>query len=441
MIKKSRMTYCVWATFVVVIIICWFLKCFNLSWVESNTSYSKITINFLFPMQQETFKEHIQLVSKREGQTAFDCSVQWLNEQVVELKLKEQNPLKGQKVQLIIDKAPSKIKGLTKSAKIPVQFKADIELLSPTSNLLISSTSSFIVTFNTPIDIKQLSKWLQCDTAFNIEPCKLTTAAGKEIKDDTRYLLTPKTALENGKKYILLLRAGMRSKSGTYLKQNQAITLQVDQKPYITKTYPIDGDKWIGLYPRILLESQEDIVGAEAYLNGNRVKGKLTDSKHAYFLLDGLLRPETQYELTFQTQVASGEVSEPRQVHFTTTTIANKRFWIEIRLGNQKQIYCYEGEKCIRIIPFELGSKKDERLLGTYYLQGKAEVYEDAENNLGGNYWLMISDQLGIQGQLRDAYWQPSENKSLAKNIIVSDEEALWLYKKSESETMVIVRK
>ena len=439
MIKHHLKRYGVLCIFIFIIVICASIKYFNLSWVESNVAYTKVTINFLFPMNQTAFKEHIQLIGAREKQKAFDCSINWLNEQVVELKFQEKNTLKGQKINLVIQNAPTQIRGITKSAHISMQFKANIELVEPNTKLLVSSTHSFVVAFNTPITLQQLNKHLQSDTTFNVQSYEYTDSSGKKITDDTRFVLSPITPLENGKTYVLFLKAGMRSKSGTFLKQDQVIQLEVDQKPSITKTYPIDGDKWIGLYPRILLESKEDIVKVAATLNGKALQGKQLDSKHAYFILDDLLKPETKYTLTFQTQVASGEVSDLKEIHFTTTTLDQKRFWLDIHIGS-KQIHCYEGIKCVRKIPCQIGNKQKQYVLGTYYLQGKAEVYEDAKNHLAGNYWLMISEKLGIQGTLRDSYWQPSSDLDHAQNIVISDEEASWLYDKVVPETMIILR-
>ncbi|MBE6023474.1 MAG: hypothetical protein E7231_09605 [Cellulosilyticum sp.] len=438
--KPYRIIYYVLGICIFSIVMFCSLKYLNLSWVESNTSYVKVTINFLIPMEQDQLKEHIQLRGTRENQTAFNYSIKWLNKQVVELKFEEQNELKGQKIKLIIGAAPTQFKGLSKSATIPLQFKTDIELLEPTNKLLVSSTHAFVIAFNTPVSMQQINKYLQCETRFDIKPFEIATSAGESFTDDTRFLLTPKSALENGKNYILIIKAGMRAKCGTFLKQDQIIQLEVDQKPTINKTYPIDGDKWIGLYPRILLESKEEVAQVYAMINNQPLKGTLVDSKHAYFILDELLKPETAYELKFQVQVSSGEVSESKVIHFTTTTLEQKRFWMDIHLGKEKQICCYEGTKCIRKIPCQYTQNKNAYLLGTYYLQGKAEVYEDNSNYLGGNYWMIISDKLGIQGDLRDSYWQPSNQFNKAKNIIISDEDAAWLYGKIATDTMIIVR-
>lgn len=417
-----------------------FLKNFNLSWVETYDNEAKITINFLFPMQQEAFNQHMTLTNQRPSDRAFSYTLKWLNHHVVEINLQEHNEIKGQKVKLMIHKAPTKFKNLTKSETVTIQFKSDIELLLPTEDLLISSNQPFLIQFNTAISLKQLYKYLKCDAQFYIKPYEETDSVGKKQVDDTKYILVPKEPLENEKCYVLLFKSGMASKSGTHLKKDQVILLQVDKKPTVLKTYPSEGDKWIGLYPKFTLESKEPIIKAVASVNGQRIEGILTDANHAYFLLDDLLKPNTTYTIDFQTQIKSGEMSLIKSVHFSTTTLNEHRFWIDIRYGKLRKIDCYEGSELIRTIPFQIYPGKDIPLPGTYYLQDKAEVYENNKEKLGANYWLPISGNFGIHGEVRDAYWQLLGTGITPHNIVISDEEAAWLYHKMNAQNMIVLR-
>lgn len=432
-----------WISMSIIFIFCLlgFLKNFNLSWVETYNDKARITINFLFPMQQEAFKEHITLRSQRADGKEFSYTLKWLNSHVVEIGLQEHNSVKGQNVELTIRKAPTKFKNFTKSETVTIQFKSDIEILSPTEEVLISSSQPFLIQFNTAVSLKQIYKYLKCDAAFSIKPYEEINSEGKKQIDDTKYILTPKQPLENEKCYVLLLKSGMTSKSGTLLKQDQVIMLQVDKKPTILKTYPSEGDKWIGLYPRFTLESKEPIMKAVASLNGQLIEGVLKDENHAYFLLSDLLQPDQTYSINFQTQVQSGELSSIKNVSFSTTTLNENRFWIDIRYGKDQKIECYEGNKLIRTIPCRLTKSKEMPLPGTYYLQDKAEVYENNKEKIGANYWLAINEHFGIHGETRNAYWELLESDTSTPHIVVSDEEAAWLYEKMNTQNMMILRK
>lgn len=438
--KNHQLIYLISIIASLILIGLWSVKYFNLSWVESTEQYSTVTINFFVPMNQNEFEKHIQLLSQRDDNDQFSYTLNWINNQVVEIKLYENNQIKGQKIKLLIEKAPTQIGQLTKSAKVIVQFKTKIEILSPTSEILVSSTNPFIVQFSTPMNLDQLNKYLQCDAKFSITPYVTTLPTGEKTTDDTKYLFTPQKPLDNGKKYVLLFKSGMRSKGGTLLQNDQLIMLQVDKRPTILKTYPTDGDKWIGLYPRFTLQSKEPIKTAVAKVNNEVIRGILTDQNHAYFLLNNLLQPETSYQVDFKIEVASGETSEITSVHFTSTTIKNNRFWLDIRCKKGQSIYCYQGSQVVKVIPCQIALGNELPQRGTYYLQGKTEVYENNAQHMGANYWMMINDSFGIHGTLRDAYWEPFTTEVKNKNIVISEEDAAWLYERVSYQTMIVIR-
>lgn len=438
--KNNQLIYLISGIAAFLLIGIWGLKYFNLSWVESTEQNSVVTINFFTPMKQKEFEEHIRILGKREDNNEFNYSVEWINNQVVEIKLYENSQIKGQEIQLLIQNAPTQLGKLTKSIRVNVQFKTHVEILSPTSEILISSTNPFIVQFNTPMNLGQMSKYLQCDTKFNITPYEETLSTGEKLIDDTKYLFTPEKSLDNGKKYVLVFKAGMASKGGTLLENDQIVMLKVDERPSIIKTYPMDGDKWIGLYPKITLQSKEPITGAMAKINNQLIKGELTDQYHACFMLDDLLKPEVDYQIDFQIQVASGETSEVKTVKFTTTTIKNNRFWLDIRCKKGPAIYCYQGNQIVKVIPCQISDLKNGIQKGTYYLEGKAEVYENNTQHVGANYWMMINETFGIHGLLRNSYWELLQANIKSKNIIISDEDAEWLYEKVNYQTMIVIR-
>lgn len=439
--EKKQIGYLIACIVLLVVANMYLFKHFNLSWVETTEDGAKVTINFLIPMNQEVFNKHLSVSSTIDKCDQFNYSLKWLNSHMVEINLEEENEIKGQKIKLLIKNAPTSLANLTKSDTISIQFKTNVEIVAPSSELLISSTMPFIVQFNTPMNSTKISRYVQCNTKFYIKPYEITLPSGEKCIDQTQFVFIPKKKLENEKKYVLLFKAGMPSQGGSFLKEDQAVILQVDSKPTILKTYPTTGDKWIGLYPCFTLKSKEPIIYATATINKNQLEGTLIDSYHAYFLLDQLLEPETSYKVEFQTQVASGELSNIKTIEFTTTTVNNKRFWIEISCGSQQVIKCYEGNTCIKTIPYEIGSKKNLPRYGTYYSIDKNEVYEDNIQHLGANYWIKVNEDFGIHGQVRNSYWQLSNTMSPIKNITIADADAGWLYHKMSEQTMIVVRK
>ena len=445
---KEQNKYVKTIALLIVITLCslWLIKGFNLSWVEVNDSYAEVTINFLMPMEQEDFENNIKFSTQPPYETSLDYSVTWLTKQAVSIKVKESHDIKGQTVKLYVNKAPTLIGGLTKSAVVRIDFNTPIEVVSPTETLLISSNNSFLIQFNTPMNASKIHKYIACSAAFKITPYTYTSD-GKTITDLTKFVFTPKTPLENDQKYLLSLMPGLSSANGTLLDKQINLLLQVDTKPTITKTYPNKGDKWIGLYPRITLESQEPITKAALLINDITIEGTLIDDTHAYFLLNNRLEPNTTYKASFQIQVASGEKSQVKEVEFTTTTLDPNRIWLEVICTDSPIIYCYQGTNVIRTIQCNIGKGENTPPLGTYYLQDKLDVYEDEFHHEGANYWLRVNDQFGFQGFVRDSYWNilNTANNTLGarsnrKNVILSDDDARWLFENLPYQAMIIFK-
>lgn len=432
---------------VVILAMAWLIRDFNLSWVEVKKDYAEITINFLVPMEHSGFEKHIKWIGEVPYENKVDYSVTWIKPEVVSIKVKETSMIKGKKVKILIENAPTKWHGIYKSEALNIAFKAPIQIVSPQNDFLISSTNSFEVQFSTPMNSAQINKFLQCDATFYIKPYIMTDSKGKEHTDLTRFVFTPKSPLENGKRYVLSFKAGMPSYTGTLLEEDQVFVLQVDQKPSIAKTYPAHQDKWIGLYPRLTLESKQPIVSATVTLGNEQINGTLVDEYHAYFILKERLKPETTYQAIFKTQVSSGELSNPEVVEFTTTTLKQNRIWLEVICSGNTVVNCYQGEKKIKTMICSIGEGKYAPPLGTYYLQGKEDVYEDAIHQEGANFFIKIGDEYGFQGYLRDSYWNILNRASNTlgartqrRNIILSDEDAKWLYENLPNNAMIIIK-
>ena len=431
----------------VVFIFLWCIKGFCLSWVEIEDGYAKVTVNFLVPMEREDITEKIKVESELTA-SSFDYTYEWLSDHIVCLKIKETGQITGQKIKLHIQDAMSQYTFIHKHAHIPIQFQTPIKLLSPTQEVLIASHEGFEVQFNTPIALKKLARYVMSEIPFNITPVKTTTADGKTIVDATRFLLTPHEALHNAQTYTIAFREGMPAINGSFLSETQYITLKTDVKPEIISTYPKDGDKWVGLYPRITIVTDKPIVSATMQLGDQIFEGKLIDDKHVQFALKGLLKPETTYTAQFEAVAASGEKSTTKRMNFTTTTIENNRVWVDLKIGTPSVLKVYQGTQLIREMNCSVGKGIYEPTIGTYYLQGKSEVYEDNTHNEGANYWLPIHEKCGFQGVVREDTWQIKNcaaNEIGARtdrnNIILEEPDAKWLYENLGIETMIIIRK
>ena len=383
----------------------------------------------------------LKIQSDQVPEQTFTCAIEWESPTTAKIQVKETGSIKGQKIKLLIDKAPTKYKGWSKNEVVTIQFKEPVRIIEPQTEILISTNESFIIRFSTPMNPHKLNKYLKSDGSFYIEALD---------NDKSSFKFTPTKELENGRKYILNFSKGMPALSGAMLEEDVSVVLQTDVKPQVTHTYPENNSKWIGLYPKINITVDREIT--KAYLdigNDTRIEGHLKENKvEAEFILPEILKPDTKYEWQVIVEAPSGEGNTPYPFVFTTVPVPDNRLWIEVQVGKFQQILIHQGQKVIKQMNCSAGVEKYPTHLGTYYIQGKGEKFFSDEMNRGANYWLKVSGEVMLHGMLRDEYWTPlyrveqrlgeAQTKG---DIIVSEEDAKWLYENIVEDTMVIIHK
>ena len=124
----------------------------------------------------------------------------------------------------------------------------------------------------------------------------------KQYTDETYFKFTPKVKLENDRKYLLSFRKGMPSKAGNLLEDALQVVLQTDTVPLIERVIPADGSKWVGLYPRITVESKT--VLATAYLERKDlcIDGVKKSDNRMDFYRPTIVEANTNYKEAIQSQ-------------------------------------------------------------------------------------------------------------------------------------------
>lgn len=443
--KPNKIVFAVALTIVLLTLSIFVVKDLNFHWSEVGEDKAKLTVNFLLPMDQTVFNEHIKIQNQLGYEENFACQVKWINDHVCEIIVEEKGQVKGQKVQLIVDKAPTIYGSLYKNAIIPIQFKTPIHIVEPIEEVLISTTQSCLVKFNTPMQKEVIHKYLASDAEFIIEPLK-RMESGKEIIDYTTFTFTPKQPLENDHKYILTFKKGMPSQSGVMLNENQNIVLKTDTKPMIDEVTPKNGSKWVGLYPRMSIRSQTPMAAAYIELDGKRLKGELKNDYYAEFYPESVLGTGRNYKAYAQIQAASGELSDKVPFQFTTLPIKEDRYWGEVLLGKNQEMIIYQGMQEVKRIQCSGGDVKTPTPKGTFYITDKGDKYFSESENEGANYWLTLSEGIRVHGMSRDENWEIKmevlnrlgEGQTKG-NIVMREEDALWLYDHLPIDTMFVI--
>lgn len=422
---------------VILLLMAWFIRDFNLSSVSVTEEEAKVSINFIFPMDQEKFNKQISILPDIQD-TKFQCDVYWQSSHRAIITLKETSKVKGQKVRLVITKAQTKIPSIKKSANIGVQFQQTPKLIevSPVTN--IPTDAPFIITFNTPMKQANINKYIESDTDFKVEAV--------EGSNYCQWKLSPKKPLENNRKYLLVFRQGMPAVSGLFMEKDQVVTLQTPSKPTITHVEPKNQARWVEIYPKLIIESSEPIKKALLEIEGEILEGKIIGEKQAEFLLKRVLGFEKKYKLVCQVVSIHGEKSQPFNYSFTTMPVEEDRLWVEIILGDQHEMLVYKGKNVIRAMACSGGTKEDPTILGTYYLKDRGPQFFARKIGEGAANWVRIDGNYLIHGLPRNEDWiiKKSEEEKIGSPashgcIRLREVDAQWVYDNIPQNTMVII--
>lgn len=422
-----------------------FLRDFNLIWTKVTPESAKVTINFLIPMDQEVFESKIKIEHSKWYDTQVLVDVSWQGPHTCIIELKEKGFIKGQEMRLIIENAPTKYRGVSKTVSIPIQFQTEVKLLEANQSRLITTHKPFYIQFNTPMNSNTLERYLQSDALFTIQPATRTNEKGEVFKDLSLFELTPKIKLENGRKYVLSFRKGMSAQSGQLLKNDVKIVVTTDQAPEILEVTPSNNSHWVGLYPRITVRSKEKIKNAYLEIDDEILSGELKNDYEAIFYPPYVLGAEREYTAYLQIEALSGEVSDKKSYTFKTVPLKEGRLWAEVILENQ-EIRIYNGTEEIKRMPCSTGKAQTPTSKGTYYVLEKRDSYFDAVHQEGANYWFVLSEGITIHGMSRNPYWTLNSDvykrigtPQTTGKIILKEEDALWLYEHLPRESMVII--
>ena len=422
---------------VILILMAWFIREFNLPTVKVNEDGASVNINFIFSMDQESFNEKVSILPDIPN-TDFDCTIKWESNHSVSIQVKEESAVKGQKIRLLVKNAQTSIPYIKKSANIPVQFQQSPQIIGLSQFENIPTDQPIIVKFNTPMKRANINKYIESDTEFEIMPV--------EGGNYCQWRLVPKNKLANKKKYVLSFRKGMPAVSGMFLEKDQVITLKTASKPEILSVNPEDQSRWIGLYPKVILESQEPLKKASIEIAGQTLEGKILDERWVEFTLPEVLDFATQYQVKSQVVSLHGEKSDDYHFEFSTIPLEEDRIWVEVILKETHKVIVYKGREVIREMPCSGGTPETPTILGTYYLQDRGSKFFARKISEGANNWVRIHGNYLFHGLPRNENWvisQEAQDKmgSPASHgcIRLRESDAQWFYDHVPQNTMVII--
>ena len=425
-----------------IIIVILFLKYYNYSKVKLDDDKARITINFIIPMEQDDIKNKILITSGING-SKCEYEYSWLTKNKLRLEIREVGHSKGYKYDVKIKHLRSHFL-FEKSFGRQIQFKCIPELLEVVPSKIINTRGPIKLVFNTPIEKKEIDKYIQGDFNMSINPLKEFDSKGI-VSNGVEWILYPTEDLKNNSKYNLTIKKGLKSISRLNLEKDIKIGLETSSKPKLIKIQPDNNTTWISIYPKIICEYSEEIT--KGYIKFDGGSGNIEIKKNKLiFKPDQLLKPGTTYNMKVQVQNEMGELSEETTSTFTTMPFEQNYLWVEVELGNIQKVTVRKGLEVVREMSCSGGLLKSPTVLGTFYLKDRGEHFFSERFNEGATHWVRITEQYLFHGIPRDENWniKTSELNKIGQRashgcIRLKEEDAEWFYLNVPHNTMIII--
>lgn len=419
-----------------------FFQHYNLLLVDVKDDTAVIRVNFLVPMEQLGIEKSLEIKSPVPN-TKFHCDLKWEGSNRLKVTIYELSELKGQKILFKIHGAKSQFPFLYKYLSTSVQFQVEPKLIEIVNKDHVPTEGPLVLQFNTPMDSKNIHKFIQSDIKFDLEAQEFES--NSRSIDYSRWNLYPKEKMKNESNYLLLIKKGLKAQCGHMLKEDVQIQIRTASKPEIVATNPKQSAQWVALYPKISAKMSEEIKEAVVTIGGVKQKVSINGNK-LEFLPHTILEPGEEYEVSIQGISKYGEKTDPYVLKFMTMPINDDDIWVEVSLKEKHEVIIHKGKDIIRKMPASGGTKEEPTVLGTFYIQDRGTSFFSKRFNEGATYWVRIIDQYLFHGIPRDNHWNiiESERKKIGKPashgcVRMNEEDAKWFYENIPHGTMVII--
>ncbi len=282
-----------------------------------------------------------------------------------------------------------------------------------------------------------------------LKPLIVKSPEGNSYTDHSRWLFFPEKKMPGGKKFKIIFKPGLMSKSGIPIEKKKELSFTTARRPQIIASSPEPGKKNVNLFQEIKLHANEKLSSADIKLvsfQGSIVEGTSTVRENtAVFRPVKTLVPGTSYTVHARVTSIIGEKSLPYNFNFKVRDMEDK-LWVEVSLGKIHTLTVYKGRFPIRHMLASGGLEDSKTITGTFYTRDRGESFWSARFGEGACYWVRLHEQYLIHGVPRGAGWKTKKEEHAKLGLPAShgcvrlaDPDALWFYKNIPQNTMVII--
>lgn len=401
-----------------------------------NGNQANVSIFYLLPMKNVDAKKHVVLDSEL-GHAKVKIESEWKNQFTLQLKLEEISLPSGQKIQIKIEKLPTLLGIIKKTASVEMRFKAVPKVLELKPIEHVNTRGNVKIIFNTLLDPDSLHQHVRASVKGQLVPGKIKIGEN-EVVDTSQWTFQSEKPLEYQQTYSLIFRKGLKSLNGEVLLEDIEKKFTTTIQPKIVEMDPKQGQNNVPMYTKLKIRWNQNIKQGRVSING--INGTTIIEKDTlYFLPQRVLLPNTTYKGIVKAVTVHDEPSKDFEFTFSTQPIESAKLWIEVILkAKQNELIIHQGNKVLKI--YKIGADAAKFPDGTYSIQRFGRFLYTPEYIEYPSQWIDLGNQYYIQNAA-PKYNTTVDTLKNSNCLFIRNEDLLWIKEHFKGGEMVIIHK
>lgn len=420
------------------------------SHVRVDPDSNRVTINFILPVRRENINTRVSVVPEIPN-TPVSYTVKWLNNSSMILELDQKGLPEGQLLKFKIDGVPTVVPFIEKSVSGKVRQKVPVKILSAGRLEKIPTHGPVQIIFNTPVGSDDLEKSVSLPAPGKLIPFSLTYK-GITCHDCSRWQYIPDLPFKSNETYRIAVKPGIHSMGGSVLGQGHEIIFTTAVKLSVSETRPANGAKGVPLYRTIQFTIEQEISTASVRVLEEReetgIPGRVEVSRgKVVFYPDSAFLPNSTYRAVLQAESKYHESLYEYELSFSTVDM-DKRYWVEVKLGDKHAMTVYRGRERVRHMPASGGRPECPSPLGYLYTQDRGHSFWSHRFGEGATYWVRLAGQILVHSVPKDSRWKTKEEEHEKLGLPAShgcirldEKDAKWFFENIPRGTLVIIHR
>ncbi|MFZ5645737.1 MAG: L,D-transpeptidase family protein [Bacillota bacterium] len=236
------------------------------------------------------------------------------------------------------------------------------------------------------------------------------------------------------------------------LGQGQEIVFTTADKLNVSDTSPASGEKGVSLYRTVQFNLEQEISTASVKISDageeTGIPGRVEMSRgKVVFYPDYAFLPDTTYRAVLQAESKYHESLYEYELTFSTVDI-DKKYWVEVKLGEKHTVTVYKGRERIRHMLASGGRPECPTPFGYFYTQDRGQSFWSYRFGEGATYWIRLVGQILVHSVPKDSSWKTKEKEHEKLGLPAShgcirldEKDAKWFFENIPRGTLVIIHR